>query len=782
MFLKSQPDTQPVLQHMNPQATSGHYPAQNTPKSHPEVDAALAEIRVFAGQMQEMTSLFRRGQTDMSRQMEMTTLRLDKAAETVAMGEAKVAAQIAAFERMTNEARRAAEEHERNMRDAAEHMRRAAAEFGRDSTNPLQTEVANISRLLGEAQSRITSASDGIVGAATAAAVAISAQGQEAIQQQSEKMTGLISSNMENAETRLKATTAALDQASGALSHRIKSAANAQDAKASAFQAAVKKLETINLNLNEDKTQSAAQDETTRRLEESALAINVAASKIIGAVIEMQNEKSTPRTNQEDAAFAAHKADVAAVISSIENALTRVTADRNEATTEVLVRMDQLQEVMQEALQKDSAEKTPVIAPVVISDLPALDVEREAMKRLTVGYRLMMRDVGKENQRLETLVGTLADSIKMLNDKAQSAPIPAIAVLATTSGNQEQGTAFEKLGSEKVSFQRLLVGFRLLMRDINSEAARLRTIIDGVAKSAVPQERVIIAEKPSVAEAKLEELAVTLGAVVAQLDEKVQILDQAEKAKPEIIHLALPAPQDIATLPRLDAEKDSLQRILVGFRLLLRDIGLETESYRTKIADIRQPDMLVLSPALEAEALAPLNATAERIAEGIAETLAQLEQRMTEPLSVLNTAVAESANILKLAHGVLSSPPQEGGTPATTGRGIRTNASSEPLSQAALVGAVAAMQRAASSIDSHIGHVDQLLITLKKGGALSSESLRDIVTGIDAATASLREEAGDFLAIGAALSRDMEAAAGIEEAEPQPRRIRSLANMKKRSA
>jgi hypothetical protein len=764
---------------MNPQATSGHYPTHTAPKSHPEVDAALAEIRVFAGQMQEMTSLFRRSQTDMTRQMEMTTLRLDKAAETVAMGEAKVAAQVAAFERMTNEARRAAEEHERNIRDAAEHMRRAAAEFGRDSTSPLQAEVDSITRLLGEAQSRLTSASDGIAGAARTASEAILTQGQDAIRQQSEKMTGFIASHIESAETRLKATTSALDQASGALSHRIKSAANAQDAKASAFQLAVKKFEDINVTLNEGKSQSTSHDETTRRLEDSALAINVAASKIIGAVIEMQNTKSSSSMKKEDAALAAHKADVAAVISSIETALMRVTADRNEATTEVLVRMDQLQEVLQETL----AEKTSVVVPVAISELPSLDVEREAMKRLTVGYRLMMRDIGKENQRLESLVGTLANSIKALDEKAQSAPVPAIAVLATASANQEHVHAIEKLGTEKISFQRLLVGFRLLMRDISSEAARLRITIDGVATATVPQEKVVVAEdKPSVAQARLEELTATLGNVVAQLDAKVQILDQAEKAKPETIHLALPAPQDIATLPRLDSEKDSLQRILVGFRLLLREIGSETAAYRTKIADIRQPDLLVLSPALEAEALAPLNATAERIAEGIAETLAQLEQRMTEPLSVLNTAVAESANILKLAHGVLSSPSQESNMQATSVKGMQTKVSSEPVPKAALVEAVAAMQKAASSVDLHIGHVDQLLITLKKGGALSSETLRDIVVGIDAATVSLREEAGDFLAIGAALSRDLETAAGIEETEPQPRRIRSLANMKKRPA
>ena len=776
MFLKNQPVTQPVSQPMNPQVPAGYAPVHNAQLSHPDVDAALAEIRVFAGQMQEMTSLFRRGQTDMSRQMEMTTLRLDKAAETVAMGEAKVAAQIAAFERMTNEARRAAEEHERNMRDAAEHMRRAAAELGRDLTTPLQSEVDGITRLLGEVHNRLASASDGITNAAGEAAKAILAQGQLAVQQQSEKMTGFTAANLENAEKRLKATTSALDQASGALSHRIKSAASAQDAKASAFQSAVDTFQSIASKLNGGTTQSPMDDKTAQRLEDSALAINIAASKIIGAVVEMQNGTSAPRSNQDETAFAAHKADVTAIISSIENALMWMKNERSEATTEVLVRMDHIQESLQATL----VEKAPVVAPLAISDLPPLDVEREAMKRLTIGYRLMMRDIGKENQRLEALVGTLADSIKTLNVQAQSAPVPAIAILESSPDTQDQGVALEKLSTEKVTFQRLLVGFRLLMRNIGSETERLRTTIDNVATAAVPKESVGVPEKPSLAQMKLEELAVTLGVVVAQLDQKIQNLDHLEKAKPEPIQLALPAPHDIEALPRLDAEKDSLQRILIGFKLLLRDISLETAAYRTKIADIRQPELLVLAPTLEADILAPLNATAERIAEGIAETLTQLEQRMTEPLSVLNTAVAESANILKLAHGVLSSHPQEGGTQSTNAQVKRAKTPVEPLPPATLIGAVSAMQKAASSIDSHIGHVDQLLITLKKGGALSSESLRDIVLGIDAATTSLREEAGDFLAIGAALSRDMESAAGVEETEPQPRRIRSLANMKKR--
>jgi ABC-type transporter Mla subunit MlaD len=95
---------------------------------------------------QEITALFARGQADMARQLEVTTIRLDKAVETVAMGEARIAAQIASFERMANEMRRAAEEHDRGLRGVIESFQRGTAELANEALRPLKAEIEGMSR------------------------------------------------------------------------------------------------------------------------------------------------------------------------------------------------------------------------------------------------------------------------------------------------------------------------------------------------------------------------------------------------------------------------------------------------------------------------------------------------------------------------------------------------------------------------------------------------------------------------------------------------------------
>jgi hypothetical protein len=92
------------------------------------------------------------------------------------------------------------------------------------------------------------------------------------------------------------------------------------------------------------------------------------------------------------------------------------------------------------------------------------------------------------------------------------------------------------------------------------------------------------------------------------------------------------------------------------------------------------------------------------------------------------------------------------------------------------------MERAATSVDERIGQVDQLLALLRKGGAMDSDALRDLVIGMQGAAGTLRSEAGEFLAIGAALSRELEASLPVVDAVPQSRRSRMQQSAKKKAA
>ena len=217
----------------------------SSPMQHPEIQIALSEIRVFAGQMQQMIALFTRGQADMARQLEATTLRLDKAAEAVAAGEARIAAQIASFERMTNDARRATEDHERSMRHVIERFQQTAAELANESVAPLKAQVDGVSRQLAEAHARILSATTGFSHTLETAVGVVDANARKVISQQADVMASRVTEAMQGGEARLASASEALDHAAGALAHRLWATAEAQETRTKLCVALNTKLESL---------------------------------------------------------------------------------------------------------------------------------------------------------------------------------------------------------------------------------------------------------------------------------------------------------------------------------------------------------------------------------------------------------------------------------------------------------------------------------------------------------------------------------------------------------
>jgi hypothetical protein len=714
---------------------------------HPEVQIALSEIRTFAGQMQAMTALFARGQADMAHQLETTTLRLNKAVESVAMGEARIAAQIASFERMTNDSRRATEDH-----------------------------------------ARILSATAGFSHTLETAVGVVDASARKIMEQQADIMASRIAEAMQGGEARLASVSEALDHAAGALAHRIWTTAEAQDTKTRSFEQLVAKCEQLVAAIPQPETVAArfAQDqETSLHLADASKAVNVAALKIIGAVDEMQAAKTDFATAHREGAenmgaLAGQQSEIVNALGGlagvVDKLVVRTVEDHNESVTEMLGRMDHLRNAVDSLVAKGEAAPAPVEAP---STAPALDIEREAMKRLTVGYRLMMRDIGKENERLEQLVGTLGASIQTLNEKAVAAPVPII--VSAPSVPDTNTAELPLLDAEKNSLQRLTVGFRLLLNDISSEAGRLRETVDGVtALTARWPQQLALGQRNSTPDPRIEQHFISLREALARLDGKF------EELKPTEIEQAVEAVErNAAALPLFDSEKTSFQHVLTGFRLLLRDIGAQTEDYRDKIGAIRQPELLVLSPTIEADLLAPLHHTAERIAVGVAETISALEHKLAEPVTSLTNAVADGARMLTAAHSVMAAMSEKSlaAPAAMAGQTTPDNArTGHVVTGDALAEAVASMDRAAAGIDQKIGSIDQLLAVLRKGGAVGSEQLRGIVQDMGEAAAALRAEAGDFLAIGAALSRDIEGVITRSDTPVQGRRHKSALSVKKRAA
>ncbi|MGL4636219.1 MAG: hypothetical protein ACRCWF_09580 [Beijerinckiaceae bacterium] len=601
------------------------------------IQAALGEIRLFASQLQEMTALFSKGRNDMARQLEAANQKMEAATNAISMGEARIAAQIAAFEKMTNDARRATEEHDRAMRNTAERMHQVAMALETDAIEPIKVCAENIQR-----------------------------SHEEAVRQIDLSHASLRTA-MDAGEAKLAASTEALDSAAGAMAQNV--------------------------------------------------------------VALLDNHNTGTR-------------DLVSILAKLDGFVDA-----------------------QSGIQTAAPQQSSIMA----SELPELNVEREAMKRLTVGYRMMMRDVGKESQRLEGLVGALESSIAAFDRKLEEQKAAPAPMQDTAVSSSEAAIKLPNLDEEKTSFQRLSVGFRLLLQDISSETERLRGAVDGVSKATVAQ--AAPASNPPICMDRIESLLEDINRSQADLAQRLDT--RASETGTSVQAPDIVPQQSASALPKLSDEKDSLQRILVGFRLLLKEISNETGAYRAKVAEIKQPDMLVLSPSLEPELLAPLNLTAERIAEGIAESLSMMEQKLSDPLALLNASVGENIAALKLAHSSLAEASQKTSAPTP-----KHNAPSQ--SSLSVADAVKSMERAAALVDQRVGSADQLLTLLKKGGAMNAESLRELVMGMNEAASALRSEAGDLLAIGASLHHDLTSHITAEDDAPVSRRTRTAGHVKKR--
>ncbi len=762
--------------------TSGRRQVDTAP-----VDQALASIAAFAVQMQEITQLFARGQQDVARQFDETAQRLDRAAAAVTKGEERITAQIAAFERATGEARQMAAEHERASRELMEQFRRTASELAGEGIRPLKTQVDNVTRQLSDATARVAEASSGFSNAMDLAIGSVNHRAERLLERQAETFAETVSGTMESGRAALTAAAGALDSAAGVLTQRIIETAEAQDAKLRTFEALTRDMESMRLALPAPEA-AAAQ---AQRIEEATLSMNQASDSIgraVGEFLSLRNAEAELTLGHTETAGAQ-----TALAEAIETATNRTGDERHASITEAIRRLDDqavmlagietvarrqvelsetfggLAQGIDALLRRDSETRgeglgtllsrieslQATVEALAAEDSPsqrrmreaiaALEAEREAMKRITIATRMMAKEAAKENQRgaettsalagrLEAMTQAIATGLEEL--KAATAESARPSPIAQP---ERSADGLPLITADKQSLQRILAGFRLLMRDIGGEAARFKELVDGVSGVAAE-----LQHRPETTDAVPPENPVEN--LVERLDELTKALERVDG---KIDGLGKPAPHQsedvpVSSLPVLHEERESLQRLLIGFRLQLKELDNQTSALRDRIDGIRQPETLVLSPELDASLLAPLHGAAERIAEGVAETLSRFEQQLTDPVARLTDAVADNAKLLTVARDALAAPTK--GT------------------QPSVADAVAAMQHAARIIDQRVGQVDQLVAVLRKGGGSVEVSLSDVVADIEAAAAELRREAGDFLAIGAALSHELET--GRDAASP----------------
>jgi hypothetical protein len=739
----------------------------HTPFTIGAVDAAMSEIRLFAGQMQQMTDLFGQAQIAMMRQIDAAHLRMERAAETVASAQARISAQVAAFERMTKDARRAGEDHARSLNETFERLQVAAGDIEKNATAALRREteavtsrIASLNIGLDKAAARIDEASQGFERDVTASvrreaaalgnslmmlqgglggvAERMSRDADRLLQDIGGRVMAAVELPLAGLETRLGCVfaesearadnaSAVLNQAASVLAASLQKELSAQDAHAGVLANLVAELNAAAAAVASAKPAPAEMDPLVQqRVDAAAAAVMDAAHLVTTAVSGLQAQ--TPREDAEHLATTLRN-QIDAGISRLDQSLAQAAAsDRSSQTTDMLSQL-QAQTASQFEMLREALTPKPVERPVPSAEL---DVEREALKRLTVGTRMMMKEAGEQTMRLQDLTAVVSGAIQQLDATAKTLAETAAAPPAALEPVRiESLPPFPDIPPAS-EFQRMLVAFKLVLQNINGESERLADFI-----SKLPP-------LPALAAPVATDLSPVISRIETATVEMVQRIDAAAASILEAVPASQPE-KPVSELPMFSEERDSVQRMLAGFRLLLKDIQLETENFRSRIADIRQPETLVLSPAVDAELLAPLSARADQMAAGLAEQLALMEQRLSAPVTHLDELTSGAAKLLRGLHKQMAEP-------------AKMSAPATPVMR--VPEAVAAMERAALIIDQRLAQAGDLTAALRRGGAVSGDALKATATSMTEAVDALRGEAGVFLSVAAALSRDLETAGG----------------------
>ncbi|MGL4241615.1 MAG: hypothetical protein ACRCTI_10935, partial [Beijerinckiaceae bacterium] len=536
MFTRKQPE---------PAAAEAHSPRQIDPVA---VEQAMAAIASFATQMSEITALFARGQQDMARRFDETTQRLDRAVVAVAAGEARIAAQVSAFERAAGEARRVATDHERASRDLVEQFRRTASELASDSIRPLKAEVESVSRHLADATSRVASASAGFSQAVDNAIGVVSAKAERMIERQADAFAADVSGTLESGRLALATAAVSLDDAAGALTRRIIATAEAQDAKLKAFETLTQEFGALKAALPSPEATAA----NTQRIEDATAFMQQASAGVSRAVGEMliarESEADAARSQAAALAdIAAGRTELATRLDDIRAAID-TTADlasqqRMEADAGFMARLDRQSEILEGISTNAEAEleaRREIKAKIDAVATRQLELSQSFGGIAQTMDATIRRDSDERTRQLDAIgdrMDRLASGVDEIAAGKGAAHAQTLEVIAG-------------LEAEREAMKRLTISVRMLAKESTTENQR-------------------IADRTG-------DLIRRLEAVGDRLSEGADTLAAKAEAMPQAAAPAdAAAGESAAGLPLIAGEQLSFQRVLAGFRLLMRDIGGE---------------------------------------------------------------------------------------------------------------------------------------------------------------------------------------------------------------
>ncbi|MCW2319054.1 hypothetical protein M2322_004623 [Rhodoblastus acidophilus] len=364
--------------------------------------------------------------------------------------------------------------------------------------------------------------------------------------------------------------------------------------------------------------------------------------------------------------------------------------------------------MIEEALaQRPAAPDAPRIAA-------RFEAEKVGFERILTGFRLVLRDFGQQASQLSELVRAPAEPLAIdlgpveTRIDALASHLQAVEdMLGQLSAQPDPVRPSVRFEAEKVGFERILTGFRLVLRDLSHQASA----------SFAPE--TAGASDPA---------AETLAAILARLggiEAALAVRAQPERSRASAL---------------FEAEKVGFERLLEGFRMVLRDFSQQAGAGRDVLPALTAMDarLALLAQRLEAvpkptdgaagapPSFDPQNYESAHLRAGVVLVMRQVEQaaqRLDEVVERLGVAETRLSSPMALSSEPASEPPL-----ATTDMIARENNAAEParLSLYRLLGGyrfiLAALQREAERL---------------QGAVARAPAAPDVAARIEAAVARL---------------------------------------------
>lgn len=377
-----------------------------------------------------------------------------------------------------------------------------------------------------------------------------------------------------------------------------------------------------------------------------------------------------------------------------------------------------------------------------------------------------------EPSGLSEIMESLASIESMLSSSLEASDEPSVAL------TQPDVSGLPDFAASKEPFQAILTGFRVLVRQIGDQTVAYREAVEAMTGSInAPVDQTQGADEAAALSSSLS----TLNETVMEMKSVLERLDAQQTAS---------VPIEVSGLPDLSAERSTMTTMLAAFRMVLRNIEAEGTRLGNAVSALEpalssaqgalaQPTQTVAFAQLDrsANSLDDLSQVFTRNFEGFSanlranldrwtdEATASLDRRLQlvtdqiqAPLRALSDQVSESRIVVEQLKEVVSAAqPSSDATSGSAAPEAPAFLTGQPPSAALAVNLMSAF---AASIETRFAVVDGALAELNQkletGESGAETALLGLTQHLRESADSMREQTGEFLAIGAAICEELE--------------------------